>query len=200
MAFASPPRPEVRHDLDAASGPGWVGCSLERATPPRLDVRHDLDAASGATASFRFDRLARPGPMPHGLQLAEGPSGPRWVGCSLERATSPRPEVRHDLDAASGKTALLGPAYRHGPGPRSGTTWCSFGCGRLALPGPVPSWMQLAGGLPDPRWVGCSLESATARGQARPGCSFGVRPPCYARSSSGEPPSGGPAVCRFGLI
>ena len=96
--------------------------------------------------SFGCDRLARPCPMQRWMQLGGGLPGPRWVGCSLERASPTRPEVRHDLDAASGATALLGPApwqiecsllrgcqalggldaalrAPHQHGPRPGTTW-----------------------------------------------------------------------------
>ena len=80
-------------------------------------MRHTATARRQARpgCSFPCDRPARPGPVSSWMQLAGGLPGPRWVGCSLERASPPRPEVTHDLDAA-----LRAP---HHHGPRSGTTW-----------------------------------------------------------------------------
>jgi hypothetical protein len=180
-----------------------------RARPPcSARPRAKLDAACWGPAGVSVGWMQRL------MQLADGLQGPRWLGCSLESATSRRPEVRHDLDEASGATALFGPApcqvgcslpgacralggldatwkSPHPHGPRSGTTWmqlrvrppcsarprakldaaparpsvgwmqlavlltttarrqaragCSFGCDRPARPGPMPSWMHLAG-------------------------------------------------------
>ena len=230
-ACATPQRPDVRHDLDAAfrataqlgPAPCQAGCSLpgacralggldaawnaphphgprSRTTWMQLCVRHTTTARGQAQlgCSFGCGRPARPGRVPSWMQLAEGLPGPRWVGCSLACATPPRPHAK--LDAARNAP--------HHHGPRSGTTWmhlsvrppcsgrphatgkldaacrgpagpsvgwmqlgkrhtttargqarprCSFGRDRLARPGRVQSWMQLAGGLPGSRWVGCSV-------------------------------------------
>jgi hypothetical protein len=105
---------------------GWMQLGTCRISTARGQARPGC--------SFGCDRCARPDPMPSCMQLAAGLPGPRRVGCSLERAESPRPEVRHDLDAAMGATAALGLAP------------CQVGC---SLPGACQPW------------VGCSLERAT---------------------------------------
>ena len=101
-----PPPSALSHaKMDAAwwgpAGPsvGWMQLGTRLTFPARGQARPGC--------SFGCDRLARPGPV---LSWMQRLPGPRWVGCSLPCSSPPRPDVRHELDAASGATALLGPA------------------------------------------------------------------------------------------
>ena len=88
------PVPSWMQLAEGLPGPRWVGCSCWNAS-------HHPGPTSGTTwMQLRLRPPRSTMPLPSWMQLAESLPGLWWVGCSLERATQPRPDVRHDLDAA----------------------------------------------------------------------------------------------------